>query len=197
MLRCVAFTGVFALSLYGSSITSASPEQNKGRDIVYEAARNKIGLLRFCRSAALLDRATADVAIKVLEGGLDAFPAPKTRAARAGGEDAQAQGEAGVLGPDGKRDIADFAVHFKTTPAALCKEWALESLRGVKARSLQQAPETTSATPRMAPAEANQSAQSPSAPAGEITGSVPGAPQPPPFQSFAPVRQFDGRGWYK
>jgi hypothetical protein len=198
MLRCVAFAGVFGLSLYGSLITPARPEQNKGRDIVYESARNRIGLLRFCRSTALLDRSTADVAIKVSERGLNALPTPETRAARAG-DDAQAQGEAGVLGPDGKRDIADFAVHFKTTPGALCKEWAAESLRGVKGRSLQQqAPRTTSATPPTAPAETNQSVQSPpSSPAGETTGSISGSPGPAPLQSFAPVRQFDGHGWYK
>ena len=198
MLRCVAFAGVFGLSLYGSLITPASPEQNKGRDIVYEAARNKIGLLRFCRSERLLDRTTADVAIKVSESGLNAFPAPKTRMARVGGDDAQAQGEAGVLGPDGKRDLADFAVHFKTTPAALCKEWAAEGLRGVKGRSLQQAPETTSATPRTAPAETRQSEQSlPSYPSRETIGPATGRPLSAPAPSFAPGGQSDGRGWYR
>jgi hypothetical protein len=199
MLRCVAFAGVFGLSLYGSLITPARPEQNKGRDIVYESARNRIGLLRFCRSTALLDRSTADVAIKISERGLNALPTPETRVARAHGDDAQAQGEAGVLGPDGKRDIADFAVHFKTTPGALCKEWAAESLRGVKGRSLQQqAPQTTSAAPPTVPAEIKRPEPSrASSPPGETTGSISDSPGPTPLQSFAPVRQFDGHGWYK
>ncbi len=150
MLRCATIAGVLGLSLFGSLTTSASAQQNDGRDIFYESARNKIGLLRFCARKALLDAETADIAIKVSEDGLGDYP-PRNPAAQQRGDVAETDGEAGILGPDGRRGIADFADRFNTTAAALCRDWANESLRGVKGRSAQETPQPGSVVPQPAP----------------------------------------------
>jgi hypothetical protein len=130
----------YAALLLGFGLAALAPhpataQQSRGRDIVYEAARNKIGLIRYCHRQGLLDRQTTDIALRVAESGLDPSAAPAVITA---GDKAEEDGEAGILGPSGKRDITNFAVLFKTTPASLCKEWAAESLRGLKGRSLQE-----------------------------------------------------------
>jgi hypothetical protein len=151
MFRRASHVMMLGLGLYGGDIASAGAQQKSGRDVVYEAARNRIGLLRHCRDTGLLDKPIADVAIQVTEGELASFPAADTPLGRRYGDAAEKDGEAGVLGPDSKRDMAAFAALFKTTPANLCREWAVESLRGVKGRSIQQAEPREPARPAPPP----------------------------------------------
>jgi len=130
---------LIGLGLYGSLAAYAAAQQKAGRDVVYEAARNRVGLLRYCREEKLLSAEVADIAIRVMRGELEAEPAAGQPLARKYGDYAEQDGEDGVLGPDSKRDVGTFAKSFKTTPTELCREWARESLRGVKGRSVQQA----------------------------------------------------------
>ena len=47
------------------SFSSASAQESDVLNPVYEMVRNKIGLLRHCRDKGLIDRATADEALRV------------------------------------------------------------------------------------------------------------------------------------
>jgi hypothetical protein len=174
--------GIFVNTL---APTHAQPPGN-GRDVVYEAARNKIGLLRYCRQASLLDPETADDAILTAENGLSAFPADAAPAARGYGDQAEDEGESGILGPNSKRDILAFARQFNTTPASLCEEWAAESLRSVKVQNVR----------RLEPVTVP--AQVPSAtylPSPKPASFKPVAAAPAPAQSLSPARQEPPRSF--
>jgi hypothetical protein len=165
MFRRSSLPLLLGLCLGASHIIKASAQQNNGSDVVYEAARNKIGLLRYCREKALLDPATAATAIQVSENDLSLFASTRAPLAKQRGDQAEKEGRAGILGPNSKRDIATFAALFHTTPAGLCKEWADDNLRGVKGRSLRRdgalnATQPTAQSPVKQPATAIQSTSS-------------------------------------
>jgi hypothetical protein len=142
---------MIGLGLYGSLTAYAAAQQKAGRDVVYEAARNRVGLLRYCREEKLLSAEVADIAIRVMQGELEAEPAAGQPLARKYGDYAEQDGEDGVLGPDSKRDVATFARSFKTTQTELCREWARESLRGFKGRGVQQAEPAPAVRPAAPP----------------------------------------------
>ena len=142
---------LIGLGLYGSLAAYAAAQQKAGRDVVYEAARNRVGLLRYCREEKLLSAEVADIAIRVMRGELEAEPAAGQPLARKYGDYAEQDGEDGVLGPDSKRDVATFARSFKTTQTELCREWARESLRGFKGRGTQQAEPAPAVRPAAPP----------------------------------------------
>lgn len=96
--------------------------------VVYEAARNKIGLIGYCRKNEQLDAGTADQAVKAVEAGLRKIPANDTFA-REQGDLAQKAGEDGFWDTGRRRDMASVAKLFSTVPADLCQEWAVETLR--------------------------------------------------------------------
>jgi hypothetical protein len=106
----------------------AAAQQFDASGIVYEAARNRIGLMRYCRNNTTLDTATAEKAVKVIEADLRAFT-PESELAIELGDRAEEAGEDGFLDVVRRRDIASFAQLFRTTPAGLCQEWAAETLR--------------------------------------------------------------------
>jgi hypothetical protein len=114
------------LSILPSHKTMAQQVSENG--VVYEAARNKIGLIRYCRKNELLDPAIADQASTAVEAGLRKLP-PSDTLAREQGDRAQQAGEDGFWDVGRKRDIASVAKLFRTTPADLCQEWAGETLR--------------------------------------------------------------------
>ena len=97
--------------------------------VVYEASRNKIGLIRYCRDNQLLSPAVADQAVAAVETGLRKLP-PGETIDRERGDRAQRAGEDGFWEAGRKRYIAGIANLFRTTPAELCQEWADETLRG-------------------------------------------------------------------
>ena len=115
------------LCLLSSHETAAQQLSDTG--VVYEAARNKIGLIRYCRNVGLLDPAVADQAVIAVETGLLALPS-SDGSAREEGDRAQRAGEDGFWETGRRRDIASIATLFHTTPADLCQEWAEETLRG-------------------------------------------------------------------
>jgi hypothetical protein len=144
---CLAM--LVGLSLCGIAAISAHAQQDEERDVVYEAGRNKVGLLRYCRNNTLLDRDSADSAASAVEAGLASF-VPDEPASREKGDKAEKAGEAGFWEASGKRDLASLASLFGTTPAGLCQEWAKETLRNQQVGTVRQdipvyLPETTSA----------------------------------------------------
>jgi len=115
------------LCVLPSHNTMAQQSSESGVD--YEAARNKIGLIRYCRGNQLLDPVIAGQAIAALETGLREPPSNDTFA-REQGDRAQQAGEDGFWSAGRGRDIASVAkLLFRTTPADLCQEWAHQILR--------------------------------------------------------------------
>jgi hypothetical protein len=106
----------------------AAAQQFDASGIVYEAARNKIGLMRYCRNHTTLDTAIAERAVKIIEADLRAYPLESDFATELG-DLAEEAGEDGFLDAGRGRDIASFAKLFRSTPASLCQEWAAETLR--------------------------------------------------------------------
>ena len=123
---------ILALSLIGGIAASASAQEDDAGSIVYASARNKIGLLRYCRTATFLDSAMAELAIGVVQGGLERLAPDGVDEEQ--GNKAEKAGEAGLWGPNSKRDLANVARLFRTTPAGLCREWAEETLKIQKAQ---------------------------------------------------------------
>jgi hypothetical protein len=112
-----------------SALQKALAQQfNENDFLVYEAAHNKIGLIRHCQKNKLLDPPVADQVVKALEIGLRKLPAGDTFV-RNRGQRAQQAGEDGFWDAGRKRDLAAVAKLFRTTPAELCKEWAYETLK--------------------------------------------------------------------
>jgi hypothetical protein len=114
------------LSFFSSRETMAQQFDENG--VVYEAARNKVGLIRYCRKNQLLDQAVADQAITAVEARLRQLP-PGNGSSTEQGDRAQQAGEDGFWEVDRRRDIVGVASLFRTTPADLCKEWADDTLR--------------------------------------------------------------------
>jgi hypothetical protein len=111
----------------------ATAQQVSENGVVYEAARNKIGLIRYCRKNELLDPAIAEQAAAAVETGLRKLPLGDTLA-REQGDRAQQAGEDGFWDAGRRRDIASVAKLFRTTPTDLCQEWAGETLRAQERR---------------------------------------------------------------
>jgi hypothetical protein len=98
-------------------------------DVVYEAARNKIGLIRYCRNNDLLHPGIADEAIRAVETLLRELP-PSNSLAGLQGDSALPAGEDGVRDAGRRDEIDRIADLFRTTPADLCQEWASDTLWG-------------------------------------------------------------------
>jgi hypothetical protein len=134
MFKVAYRVALFGFSLLASHAGPAHAQAGDDFDIVYEAARNKIGLLRHCRVKAFLDAATAATAIAEVDARIARMQV--SGALLVQGDKAEKSGEAGLLfGVSGKRDLANLAVLFKTSPAGLCQEWAGETLRSSTPRS--------------------------------------------------------------
>jgi hypothetical protein len=137
MIRRSHLAVMLGLSLCCGHAASASAQQSDGPDTFYVYARNKIGLLRYCRDHALVGQVTADRAIKAVETGLRRL-AVADGLARERGNKAEKTGEAGLWEEaNGKQNLASVAKLFGTTPAGLCKEMAGQT------RAIQQPPATT------------------------------------------------------
>ena len=119
---------LLGLTLCLLSPDTAAAQQFDPSGIVYEAARNKIGLMRYCRNNTTLDTAIAEKAVNVIEEDLRAFPLENDFAKELG-DLAEDAGEDGFLDTGRGRDITRFAELFRTTRAGLCQEWAAETLR--------------------------------------------------------------------
>jgi hypothetical protein len=167
------------LSILASDKTAA--QQFDASGIVYEAARNKIGLMRHCRNNTTLDTAIAEKAVKVIEAELRAFPLENDFAQELG-DLAEEAGEDGFLDTARGRDITSFAQLFRTTRASLCQEWAAETLRT-------RGPSTSSYV-SIATGEPTRAAGTIAPPSLNVahTIAIPRAAVLPPFPAKAPLR---------
>jgi hypothetical protein len=153
MFRIANLAGVLSLagSVWVIALTESWAQQPYDYgSVVYEAARNKIGLMRYCRNNALLSAGIADkVAAAVRSGLLKVGSA----IAKDKGDIAENAGEDGFWEANRRRDIASIAKMFGATPAELCSEWAKETLRTPQPGRSRDAP-PPSASPRPARASA-------------------------------------------
>lgn len=122
------------MGFWAANCEQAAAQQNNGRDVVYEAARNRVGILKYCWENGLIDPSNGFSAIQLSAKELAPLTAKASAAARQFGDEAEKDGIAGILGPNSRRSIDSFARSFRTTPAALCKEWVTEQLRGDPAK---------------------------------------------------------------
>lgn len=128
MVRVPSLVVLLGLTLCVFPSHETVAQQFSESGVVYEAARNKIGLLRYCRNHELLDPAIADQAVTAVATELRKLR-PNDSFVREQGDRAQQAGEDGFWEAGRKRDIAGVATLFRTTPADLCREWADETLR--------------------------------------------------------------------
>ena len=128
MYRVPCIAALLGLTLCTLPLNKTTAQQSEVNVVIYESARNKIGLMRYCRNNSELGPAVADKAVKALETDVRTFPL-ENRLAREQGDRAEKAGEDGFLEAGRRRDIASFAQLFRTTPSDLCKQWAEETLR--------------------------------------------------------------------
>lgn len=153
--------------------------------VVYEAARNKIGLVLYCRNNGLLDPIVADQVITAVQTGLREL-AESDSFDKEQGDRAQQAGEEGFWETGRRRDMASVATLFRTTPEELCKEWAEETLRAQAPRPYREVKTITVLPPKPAQPQAEPSPfefiellpQSDPAPV-EFVGLLPQAEEPP------------------
>ena len=149
MVRRSYLAAMLGLSLCCGHTAWASAQQRDGPGTFYSYARNKIGLLRYCRDQALVGQVTADGVIKAVEIGLRRLPSAD-RLAKERGDRAEKAGEAGFWEEaNGKQDLASVAKLFGTTTAGLCKELAGQD------RGVQQQPASPPAASTVAGASAS------------------------------------------
>lgn len=122
MLRRSCFAVFLGLCACGHF--SAAGAQDSDRDAqFYEFARNKIGLLRYCRDQGLIGQITAERAIEQGQARIASIADPGA-SVRKRGDRAEKSGESGFWEANGQQDHASIAEDFRTTPAGLCKELA-------------------------------------------------------------------------
>jgi hypothetical protein len=184
MFQVSSLAVLLGLMLYIFPSHGAQAEDISESGVVYEAARNKIGLIRYCRRLELLDPATADQAIKIVENGLHRFP-PEDLIAITQGDRAERAGEDGFWDAGRNRDIAGVAKLFRTTQADLCQEWAAETVRSQRRRReivtipvaapIRQLPKAVEQEEDKWPSLASE-------PAGDTAFALPPLPERAPFQ---------------
>jgi hypothetical protein len=108
---------------FGFGCISAGAQESDVRNPVYEMARNKIGLLRYCRDQGLVDSVSADEALNRQAIRLQTLASLAGPYNQAAGDAAEKRGEAGVYGSGSRVPIDKMARTFGETLEGLCKEW--------------------------------------------------------------------------
>jgi hypothetical protein len=109
---------------FGMTVACAQSQPDPNRDVIYELARNKVGLLRYCKQQGLLDTQIADEAIEGAQGGASAVTYFRdTPVSQQDGDRAEKNGEAGLWGAS-RIPMERVAQSFVRSPIELCKEWA-------------------------------------------------------------------------
>lgn len=94
--------------------------------LTYEMARNKVGLLRYCKQQGMLDAKVADDAIEGAQGGVStASSFQQAHVSKPEGDLAEKNGEAGLWGPRHSQ-MEKMARSQVLTPTELCQKWADE-----------------------------------------------------------------------
>jgi hypothetical protein len=128
MFQVLSLVVLLGLTLCMFPLHNTMAQQFSESDVVYEAARNKIGLIRYCRDNQLLKPEVADQVVAAVEAELSKI-SPDNSFVKEQGDRAQQAGEDGFWEAGRRRYIASVATLFRTTPADLCQEWADETLR--------------------------------------------------------------------
>jgi hypothetical protein len=168
---------MLGLSFVGAEASGAAAQQVSAQDLVYQSARNRVGLLTWCWENGLVDVGDAYKAIKLSGKELTRLSAKASPATIKLGDAAEKEGAAGVVGPNGKRGIDSFARAFRTTPPLLCKEWVSEQLRGADARRVH-------AAARSAPVPVQEVAATLTPPMPERANASPKRWTPPPMSAY-------------
>jgi hypothetical protein len=122
--RCLSILLVLA---FGTTLAGAQ-QQVPGRDLTYEMARNKVGLLRYCKRKGLLDAKIADEAIEGAQAGVSVATAfQETTISKRDGDLAEKNGEAGLWGAS-RSPMEQMAESLIRMPEALCEQWASEGV---------------------------------------------------------------------
>lgn len=168
---------MLTLSLVCGCVERASAQQSDQQDVLYEYARNKIGLLRYCRNQGLIGQGTAESAINAIKLSLKRL-AVTDASVRKRGDRTEKMGEAGFWDAEGKEDLVSVAEHFRTSLASLCKELAGEISRFQQFPVSSQIPVASQiqVAPKIAPTEARPE------PAPPIIAAKPAAPATPPAE---------------
>jgi hypothetical protein len=177
---------MLGVSLWCGYAISAGAQQNDRDDFSYTYARNKIGLLHYCRDKGLLGQATVKRAAEAIEIDIGRL-AISDGLVKARGDRTEKAGEAGVWEANGQRDLATIADLFGTTIAAICKELAGET------RKIQQPPVAKRVAPKATKPSARLNAKRSTAavkPAAPPTVSP--KPAPPSFWALSP---FEVNKW--
>lgn len=123
--RCLFI--LFGLA-FGMASAGAQMRQDPGRDLTYEMARNKVGLLRYCKRKGFLEAKVADEAIEGAQGGVTtAIAFRETLVSKRDGDLAEKNGEAGLWGA-GRSPMEQMAESRIMSPTGLCKLWAEEGI---------------------------------------------------------------------
>jgi hypothetical protein len=159
MVRIANVVGVLGLAgaMWVIALAESAAQQPYDYgNVVYEAVRNKIGLMRYCRNNALLNVSIADRAVAAVRYGLLKMVLG-TGFAKERGDLAEKAGEDGYWEANRRRHMASIAKLFGTTPAGLCQEWAQETLRKRQpGRSRNVMPVSPGSPPRVSPHNANR-----------------------------------------
>jgi hypothetical protein len=186
MRRRPYLAAMLGLSLGCGMTASASAQKSDRPQISYEYARNKIGLLRYCRDQAFIGRVTADKAVEAIEIGLRRF-AVSDGLVKERGDRAEKAGEAGIWeDASGKRNLASVADLISTSLAGLCRELAGQT-------EIQPSPAARQPAPKVTPPQARVNVNSltaatkPASPPAASTKAVVVPPPPPPSPPPAPT----------
>lgn len=179
MRRRPYLAAMLGLSLCCGITASASAQQSDRPQISYEYARNKIGLLRYCRDQAFLGQVTADRAVEAIEIGLRRF-AISDGLVKERGDRAEKAGQAGIWeDANGKRNLASVADLISTSLAGLCRELAGQT-------EIQPSPVARQPAPKVTPPQTRLNVNSltaatkPASPPAASTKAVVAPPPPPP-----------------
>ena len=196
MFQVPSVVALLGLALCVLPSHKAIAQQFSVSDVVYEAARNKIGLMRYCRNNELLSPAIADQTVSTVEIGLRKLPSSDIFA-REQGDRAEQAGEEGYWEAGRRRDIVSISQLFSTTPADLCKEWADETLRtqGPRRRRVVRRIAVTASTlplpqTELTPVEPIQPNERPAREAAVVRAAS--STPPPPLPEKAPLLPADG-----
>jgi hypothetical protein len=180
MLRRPYLAAMLGVSLCCGIAASASAQQSDRPQISYEYARNKIGLLRYCRDQAFLGQVTADKAVEAIEIGLRRF-AISDGLVKERGDRAEKAGQAGIWeDASGKRNLASVADLISTSLAGLCRELAGQT-------EIQPSPAARQPAPKVTPPQARLNVNSltaatkPASPPAASTKAVVAPPPPSPL----------------
>jgi hypothetical protein len=122
--RCLSV--LLGLTFGATFAVAQQMSQDPQRDVLYETARNKVGLLRYCKQQGLLDAKIADEAIEGAEEGVSAIAAfRETPVSQRNGDLAEKNGEAGLWGA-WRSPMEQMAASLVRTPRELCIIWADE-----------------------------------------------------------------------